>query len=251
MVSVLSRAVRAITGKTVGEAVGTAVGYAVTGGSPVGASIGGSIGGSATEYADRVSSQKPDTTQTVNPPQMVAQANQPRPATVEIDYRGQAMPNPLMNQAVFRAPTQPMLQQQNIMPVKNPLVGGAIGIGAAAGAIIIDMFSGQPQKLVITKKLKRETQELMALFMNDMDAVADQLSALKAKQFTPDLVLLILMKKFTNQGPYVTKAAVRKTRQTVRKLSTLRKLEAEICKPTTRRRAAPRASMTKTSIVKA
>ena len=91
----------------------------------------------------------------------------------------------------------------------------------------------------------------MGLFMNDMNAVAEQLTVLKGKEFNADIVLMILMKKFTNQGPYVTKAAVRKTRQTVRKLSTLRKLEAEICKPTTRRRAAPRASMTKTSIVKA
>jgi hypothetical protein len=46
------------------------------------------------------------------------------------------------------------------------------------------------------------------------------------------------MHKFTNQGPYVTKAAVRKTRKTVRKLDSLTRLHAEICKPVTRTRRA-------------
>ena len=137
---------------------------------------------------------------------------------------------------------------QTVNPPPQP---GMAGMSGPAQNIEID-FTGsptmpnplmQPVKLVITRKLKRDTQELMALFGNDMGAVAEQLSNLRGKQFTEDTVLMILMKKFTNQGPYVTKAAVRKTRQTVRKLSTLRKLEAEICKPTTRARRTTRRTM--------
>lgn len=248
MASYLSQAVRALTGRSIGENVGAVAGSFT----PLGPELGAKIGGKATEALDEFSDRgTPDTTQTTNPPPMNRVANTPSPATIERGPGGRTMPNPMLQPAVFRAPAQPMMQQSMITPIRGGAVGTAIGVGATVGAFITDLFSGQPVKLIITRKLKRETQELMELFMNDMNAVAEQLTALKGKEYTPDIVLMILMKKFTNQGPYVTKAAVRKTRQTVRKLSTLRKLEAEICKPTTRRRAAPRASMTKTSIVKA
>lgn len=251
MASKLSRLVRRFTGQTIGENIGAAIGGAV--GGPGGAAIGAEIGGFTTEELAKVS-QRPDTTTTINPaPGTQVMPNMTGPAqAIEIDFSGApTMPysNPMIQPAILRTPNYPQPMQPQT--VRGGMVGTAVGIGATAGAFIMDLFSGQPVKLIITRKLKRETQELMELFMNDMDAVAQQLTMLKGKEFTSDIVLMILMKKFTNQGPYVTKAAVRKTRQTVRKLSTLRKLEAEICKPTTRRRAAPRASMTKTSIVKA
>ena len=249
MASYLSQAVRALTGRSIGENTGRAVGSLF---GPAGAAAGEKIGGFATEKLDELSDRgTPDTTTTVNPPPMNRVANTPTPATIERGPGGRTMPNPMFQPAVFRAPTAPAMQAPAITPIRGGAIGTAVGVGATVGAMIVDLFSGQPVKLVITRKLKRETQELMGLFMNDMNAVAEQLTVLKGKEFNADIVLMILMKKFTNQGPYVTKAAVRKTRQTVRKLSTLRKLEAEICKPTTRRRAAPRASMTKTSIVKA
>jgi hypothetical protein len=249
MASKLSRLVRGFTGRSIGENVGRAAGSFF---GPTGAAIGEELGGFATEELDKATSRK-DTTQTTNPPPMERVAGQSAPAqNIELDFTGApTMPNAYIQPAIFRPPTQPMTQQPMVTPVRGGAVGTAVGVGATVGAFIMDLFSGQPVKLIITRKLKRETQELMELFMNDMGAVAEQLTALKGKEYTPEIVLMILMKKFTNQGPYVTKAAVRKTRQTVRKLSTLRKLEAEICKPTTRRRAAPRASMTKTSIVKA
>lgn len=249
MASKLSRLVRGFTGRSIGENVGRAAGSFF---GPTGAAIGEELGGFATEELDKATSRK-DTTQTTNPPPMERPAGQSSPAqNIEVDFTGApTMPNAYIQPAIFRAPTQPMIQQPAFTPVRGKAVSTAVGVGATVGAFIMDLFSGQPVKLVITRKLKRETQELMELFMNDMGAVAEQLTALKGKEYTPDIVLMILMKKFTNQGPYVTKAAVRKTRQTVRKLTALRKLEAEICKPTTRRRASPRASMTKTSIVKA
>ena len=143
--------------------------------------------------------------------------------------------------ATFQVP--PMLQDRilgmpQIQQAFAPAVG--IGVGAAAGLateFIMDLFTGEQKKMIITRKLRRDTEKLMELFNNDMDAVARELSKIKGKAYASGKVLKILMHKFTNQGPYVTKAAVRKTRKTVRKLDSLTRLHNEICKPTTRRRA--------------
>ena len=136
-------------------------------------------------------------------------------------------------------PRDAMVQRANVMQYA-PAVGGAvIGAGAALVDTIFDYLTGTEKKMIITRKLQRDTKELMELFGNDMDAVAMQLTKLKKKEYDSGKVLKILMHKFTNQGPYVTKAAVRKTRKTVRKLDSLTRLHNEICKPTTRTRRAP------------
>jgi hypothetical protein len=57
------------------------------------------------------------------------------------------------------------------------------------------------------------------------------------KDLSEEQILRILFKTFKNQGPYVTKAAVRKTRQTIRKMETLCDLKDRLAPP---RRAAPR-----------
>ena len=58
---------------------------------------------------------------------------------------------------------------------------------------------------------------------------------------SPEIVVQILLKRFRNDGPYITKAAVRKTRSTVRKMEQVNMLTKEIAKlagsSTTRRRA--------------
>lgn len=161
---------------------------------------------------------------------------------VEIDFSGRGDMGGIMP-AMYRPPSMPMQQpmyQQAFAPLAGPAVGGAvIGAGAAIVDTIFDYLTGTEKKMIITRKLQRDTKELMELFGNDMDAVAMQLTKLKKKEYDSGKVLKILMHKFTNQGPYVTKAAVRKTRKTVRKLDSLCRLQAEICKPTTRARRAP------------
>jgi hypothetical protein len=59
-------------------------------------------------------------------------------------------------------------------------------------------------------------------------------------QTEPETVVQILLKRFRNDGPYITKAAVRKTRSTVRKMQVVNDLSKEIGKlagSTTRRRS--------------
>lgn len=89
------------------------------------------------------------------------------------------------------------------------LFGGAI----AAAPTIIDQFTGQPKRLRVTRKLQRDVKN--AVMLLGIEAVADQLGV------SPEIVVYIMTKKIRNDGPYVTKAAVRKTRQTVRKMKTM------------------------------
>jgi hypothetical protein len=161
---------------------------------------------------------------------------------VEIDFSGRGDMGGIMP-ARFQVPSgvTPFMPAQNANVMKfAPAVGGAVvGAGAAIVDTIFDYLTGTEKKMIITRKLQRDTKELMELFNNDMDAVAMQLTKLKKKEYDSGKVLKILMHKFTNQGPYVTKAAVRKTRKTVRKLDSLTRLHNEICKSTTRTRRAP------------
>ena len=159
---------------------------------------------------------------------------------IEIDFTGQADMGGFMPASFTPVPNipqqmvNPMAQQANVLKFA-PAVGGAVA-GFAAD-FITDLFTGEQKKMIITRKLKRDTEELMELFNNDMREVALRLTNLKGKQYTEENVLRILLHKFTNQGPYVTKAAVRKTRKTIRKLDTLKNLHAQICgRPTPARR---------------
>jgi len=89
------------------------------------------------------------------------------------------------------------------------LFGGAVG----AAPMIIDAFTGEPKKLRVTRKLQRDVKQ--AVMLLGPEAVANQLGV------GLDVVIYIMQKKIRNDGPYVTKAAVRKTRQTVRKMRTM------------------------------
>ncbi len=224
-------------GKSTADVVGQ--GVTMYTGNPLYGEIAGSAAGYIAEDISKAGGKgETTTTQTV-------QSAQGGPSygpaqNVEIDFSGRGDMGGFMP-ANFQVPnymsTQPMYQQANVIPFA-PAVGGAVA-GAAAGAaeLIFDLFTGTPKKMIITRKLKRDAEELMELFNNDMDAVARQLTKLKGKEYDSGKVLKILMHKFTNQGPYVTKAAVRKTRKTVRKLDTLNRLYADVCKAPTRRRA--------------
>jgi hypothetical protein len=80
--------------------------------------------------------------------------------------------------------------------------------------------------------------------MLGIDVVADQLNV------GTDVVVYILTKKMRNDGPYVTKAAVRKTRSTINKMQRLCAMYDDL-RPAARRRAPARKSaMTKITQVK-
>jgi len=232
----LSDAVRAVSGQSIGENVGSGVGYLVTGGNPAGAAAGRRIGGGLTEALDRSSAgQATARSIPASLPREFGSSGQGGSVNVAIEQGGMGMPT----------------QQEAFVGALGPAAGaiartigrnipGVTGVGVGAGATaafdyIIDAF-GNPRKLVITRKMKREVMHLYQMMNMDLTATARAYSNYKQMSFTPQQIQTILLKRFRNDGAYITKAAIRKTRSTVRKLERLEMLKKQI----TGTRAAPR-----------
>ena len=231
-------------GASTGEVVGTAT--SIYTGNPM---IGKAVGNVAQTAADDLSAkgEMGETTQTQTVQSSMGGLGYGPAQNIEIDFSGRPDMGGFMP-ATFQIPPSigpmmqdPMVQQANVLKFAPAVGGAALGF---ASDFLIDLFTGEQKKMIITRKLKRETEDLMGYFNNDMRQVALRLSELKGKQYSEENVLKILLHKFTNQGPYVTKAAVRKTRKTVRKLDTLKRLHADICGRATpaRRRTTRRTS---------
>lgn len=107
--------------------------------------------------------------------------------------------------------------------------GGAIAVAPT----IIDAFTGEEKKLRVTRRLRSQVKKAVEMF--GVEAVADQMGT------DVEVIFYILTKKMRNDGPYVTKAAVRKTRQTVRKMKHLCDMYDDL-RPAAKRRAPARAS---------
>ncbi len=120
----------------------------------------------------------------------------------------------------------------------GPFLSGA---GAAMLApTIIDPFTGQEKKLRVTRRLRSQVKRAVEMF--GVDQVADQMG------LDAVAIFYILTKKIRNDGPYVTKAAVRKTRQTVRKMKHLCDMYDDLRPPA--RRAPARRATSKTTLIK-
>ena len=122
--------------------------------------------------------------------------------------------------------------------LSRPSVGGAVG-GFGAGAVaefFVDQF-GNAKKLVITRKMQRDVKKLFMMSGGDFNMTAELYRMATGRSITGEQVVQIITKTYKNQGPYVTKAAVRKTRSTIRKMETLCDLKDRLAPP---RRAAPR-----------
>lgn len=133
------------------------------------------------------------------------------------------------------------------------IVGGAVGatrsiggmLGLAGGAImvaptIIDMVTGEEKKLRVTRRLRSQVKQAVQMF--GAEVVADNMGT------SVEVVFYILTKKMRNDGAYVTKAAVRKTRQTVRKMKHLCDMYDDLRPPA--RRAPARRTASKTTLIK-
>ena len=234
----LSDAVRGVTGGYgIGQSAGAAVGGLIGLGSPTAIATGARIGGAITERLDMDTKDGQATARDISP-------NLPQETGMSGSY------------PAYYAPVYPMMRNYGApQPVNQGFmgVGSLIGTGAqylrtpggaatvggmvgAAADYVVDLFTGQQKKLVVTRKMQREVKELYMYMNGDLSAVAQAFSAYKGISINVQQVQMILLKKFRNDGPYVTKAAVRKTRATVRKLERLEALKKQICGT----RAAPR-----------
>ena len=150
--------------------------------------------------------------------------------------------------AMYRGPVPSggmggIVQAGGPLAVIPPAISAGRGVmgmlGLAGGAItvapfIIDPFTGEQKKLRVTRKLKSDVKKAVEMF--GVEFVAEQMGT------DVEVVFYILTKKMRNDGPYVTKAAVRKTRQTVRKMKNLCDMYDDL-RPAARRRAPARKTM--------
>lgn len=125
-------------------------------------------------------------------------------------------------------------------------LGGALGAGGLIAGGLMNGSDGKPR---ITRKMKADVRKIY--MMAGMDPVAtasilNNLGTYPRINFDANTVFFILTKRFRNDGPVVTKAAVRKTRSTLRKMKGVVDMYNSVCKPTTRR-APARRSMAKSS----
>ena len=245
MASLLSRAVRGFTGQSIGENIGGALGHAF--GGTTGRVIGSDIGGAGTEDIDPRKQQQGQSV-------AVSQATQTQPQETQqsgSDERS-AMSNGFQT-AIYNVPMTPIATQQSGFQQANLLtfdmVAGSLaaGVGAVIDMDYNDPITGETKRKKITRKFKSQVKQSVELV--GLEETARMLNT------EPEIVVQILLKRFRNDGPYITKAAVIKTRATVRKMEQVNMLSKDIAKlaggTTTRRRAstASRASTSRKTTV--
>lgn len=124
--------------------------------------------------------------------------------------------------------------------LKNPL--GQIGLGTAAGGALSLVGSDGKTKR-ITRKMKSQARMLLNITGNNPQMTADFLN------ISVDELVFILSKRFRNDGPVVTKAALRKTKSTIRKLKNMCDMYDDL-RPSARRRTPMRRARTSTTLIK-
>ena len=134
----------------------------------------------------------------------------------------------------------PILNQARNL-LKTP--GGQLGLGAG-GAGLISVFGEQPAGTRITRKQKSQARMVLNMVGGNISMAADIL------RISEDMLVTILLKRFRNDGPVVTKAALRKTKQTIRRLHSMQDVLKSITPTATMRRRAPMKRATTTTLIK-
>jgi hypothetical protein len=110
-------------------------------------------------------------------------------------------------------------------------IGTGLGISGALG------FAGMGAPTMrITRKTKRLAQQAYSLAMGDLGTALGLFTQLSGLSVNEQEFVLILTKRFRNDGPVVTKAALRKTKTTIRRLKNMCDMYDSLRKAPTRRR---------------
>ena len=145
----------------------------------------------------------------------------------------------------------PALFQAGRNFLRTPGGQTALGFGAGAiGSALMDGGNGMPR---ITRRMKSDVRKIYMMAGMDPNATAQILNNLGTyprMNFDASLVFFILTKRFRNDGPVVTKAAVRKTKTTLRRMKGVVDMYNSVCKPTTRRAPARRAAPKAVQLIK-
>lgn len=123
--------------------------------------------------------------------------------------------------------------------LKSPL--GQLALGTGTG-VALSGLGGQPSGMRITRKMKSQARMVLNMTGGNLSAAADILG------IDENTLVMILLKRFRNDGPVVTKAALRKTKQTVRRLKSMCDMYDSLRPSATRRRTPMKRSSTTTLI---
>ena len=124
--------------------------------------------------------------------------------------------------------------------LKSPI--GQIGSGTAIGGLLGGSLTGQPTGMRITRKMKSQARMVLNMTGGNLSAASDILG------IDENTLIMVLLKRFRNDGPVVTKAALRKTKQTVRRLKSMCDMYEDMKPRATARRRAPMRRSTTTLI---
>lgn len=124
-------------------------------------------------------------------------------------------------------------------------IGSAIGTAVGGG---LSLLGGDGRPLRVTRKMKRLAQQSYQLAMMDLGTATSLFAQLSGVQVDERTFVLILTKRFRNDGPVVTKAALRKTKTTIRRLKNMCDMYDSLRPRATTRRRTPMKRATTTLI---
>lgn len=125
--------------------------------------------------------------------------------------------------------------------IKSPLGQVAFGTGVGGALSLLDS-TGKPMR--VTRKMKSQLKMLLKQTNNNYALVGDFLG------LNTEQMLFVLNKTFRNDGPVVTKAALRKTKSTIRKLKNMCDMYDDLRPAARRRTPMRRATRASTTLIK-
>ena len=125
--------------------------------------------------------------------------------------------------------------------LKSPLGQLTLGTGAAGA---LSLMGSDGKQMRVTRKMKSQARMVVNLAQGNLSVAADILN------ISEDMLVMILLKRFRNDGPVVTKAALRKTKQTIRRLHNMQDVLKSITPTAAGRRRAPMKRATTTTLIK-
>ena len=124
--------------------------------------------------------------------------------------------------------------------LKSPLGQVAFGTGVGTGLSFIGA-DGRPMRM--TRRMKNQARSLLNMTDGNLSMTADFLG------ISEEALVALLLKRFRNDGPVVTKAALRKTKSTVRKLKNMCDMYDDL-RPAARRRSPMKRARSSTTLIK-
>jgi len=149
------------------------------------------------------------------------------------------------NQALLGGSLAPLIQGAGrLLSSRGGQIGTALLGGGAAS-----LLGGGQTTMRVTRKTKRLAQQAYGLSMGNLSNATVLFAQLSGIEVSEQQFVLILTKRFRNDGPVVTRAALRKTRTTVRRLKSMCDMYDSL-RPAATRRKAPMKRATSTTLIR-